>query len=155
MTTNSNNQPTRGQKLLSSSNLCSEAYKSLIKEISSTPTKGQEKWMSDCNIDKKSINWNHSYILPFRCTRETGLQTFQFKLLNRRIATNRHLNRIGVSLTDTCTFFEQNSETLIHIPRDCVYTQTFSQNFQSWLFQHQVKPNRSMSMFALDLANNA
>ena len=88
-TTNSNNEPTCGKKLLSSSNLCSDAYKSVKKEISSTPTKSQEKWMSDCNIDEKSINWNHSYILPFRCTRETRLRTFQFKLLHRRIATNR------------------------------------------------------------------
>ena len=140
-TTNSNNEPTRGQKLLSSSNLCSDAYKSLIKEISSTPTKSQEKWMSDCNIDENSINWKHSYILPFHCTGETRLRTFQFKLLHRRIATNRYLNRIGISLTDTCTFCEQNSETLIHLFWDCVYTQTFWQNFQSWLIQHQVKSN--------------
>ena len=140
-TTNSNNEPTRGQKLLSSSNLCSDAYKSLIKEISSTPTKSQEKWISDCNIDEKSINWNHSYILPFRCTRETRLRTFQFKLLHRRIATNRYLNRIGISLTDTCTFCEQNSETLIHLFWDCTHTHTFWQNFKSWLFQCQVKPN--------------
>ena len=140
-TTNSNNEPTRGQKLLSSSNLCSDAYKSLIKKISSTPTKSQEKWIADCNIDENSIHWKHSYILPFHCTRETRLRTFQFKLLHRRIATNRYLNRIGISLTDTCTFCEQNSETLIHLFWDCVYTQTFWQNFQSWLIQHQVKPN--------------
>jgi len=63
--------------------------------------------------------------LPFYCTKETKLQAFQFKLLHRRIATNDYLYKIGISLTDICTFCEQKKESLIHLFWDCEFVQTF------------------------------
>ena len=81
------NQLTCGEKLLSSSNFCKEAYKLIVKEITSTQTKSQRKWITDCEIFENSIKWDESYILPFYCTIETKLLTLQFKLLHRRIAT--------------------------------------------------------------------
>ena len=134
------NQPTCGQKLLSASNICKEAYKLIVKKISSTPAKSQTKWITDCRNYANSIKWNKSYNLPFYCTRETKLQTFQFKLLHRRIATNNYLYKIGISLTDSCTFCEQTTETLIHLFWECESVQTFWQDVQYWLIQHQVKP---------------
>jgi hypothetical protein len=86
------------------------------------------------------IKWDKSYILPFYCTKETKLRSFQFKLLLRRIATNDYLYKIGISLTDICTFCEQNTKTLIHLFWDCEFVQTFLQNIQHWLIQHQIKP---------------
>ena len=136
----STNQPTCGQKLTSSSNICKEAYQLIIKRITSTPTKSQRKWITDCENYQSSIEWDKSYILPFFCTKETKLQTFQFKLLHRRIATNNFLYKIGVSLTDSCTFCERDTETLIHLFWECEFVQKFWQNVQYWLIQHQVKP---------------
>ena len=134
------NQPTCGQNVLSASNICKEAYKLIVKRISSTPAKSQTKWITDCGNYANSIKWDKSYNLPFCCTRETKLQTFQFKLLHRRIATNNYLYKIGISLTDSCTFCEQTTETLIHLFWECESVQKFWQNIQYWLIQHQVKP---------------
>ena len=74
------------------------------------------------------------------CTRETKLQTFQFQLLHRRIATDNYLYKMGISLTDSCTFYEQTTETLIHLFWECEFVETFWQNIQYWLIQRQVKP---------------
>ena len=138
--TMNSNQPTCGQKLLSASNICKEAYKLIVKKISSTPANSQTKWITDCGNCANSIKWDKSYNLPFYCTRETKLQTFQFKLLHRRIATNNYLYKIGISLTDSCTFCEQTTETLIHLFWECEFVQKFWQDIQYWLIQHQVKP---------------
>ena len=137
---NSEDQLTRSQKLLSSSSFCNEAYKLIVKGITSSPDKSQSKWIADCENYENFIEWDKSYILPFYCTKETKLQTFQFKLLHRRIATNNYLCKIGISLTDICTFCEQKKESLIHLFWDCEFVQTFWQNIQHWLVQHQIKP---------------
>ena len=101
---NSEDQLSRSQKLLSSSSFCKEAYKLIVQRITSTPDKSQSKWIANCENYENLIKWDKSYVLPFYCTKETKLQTFQFKLLHRKIATNDYLHRIGISLTDKCTF---------------------------------------------------
>ena len=53
--TNSKTQTTCGQKLLSSSNFCKEAYKLIVKGITSTPAKSQRKWITDCGNYENSI----------------------------------------------------------------------------------------------------
>ena len=64
VTMNSTNQPTCGQKLTSSSNICKEAYQLIVKRITSTPAKSQRKWIMDCENYQNSIEWDKSYILP-------------------------------------------------------------------------------------------
>ena len=39
-----------------------------------------------------------------------------------------------------CTFCEQNTQSLIHLFWDCDFVQTFRQNIQYWLIQHQIIP---------------
>ena len=82
---NCDDQLSSSQKLLSSSNFCKEAYKLIVKGITSAPDKNQSKWIADCKNYENLINWDKSYILPFYCTKETKLQTFQFKLLHRKL----------------------------------------------------------------------
>ena len=116
---NSEDQLSSSQKLPSSSNFCKEAYKLIVKGITSAPEKSQSKWIADYKNYENLINWDKSYILPFYCTKETKLQTFQFKRLHRKIATNDYLYKIGISLTDIYTFCEQNTKSLIHLFWDC------------------------------------
>ena len=68
---NSEDQFSSSQKLLSSSNFCKEAYKLIVKGITSAPEKSQSKWIADCKNYENLINWDKSYILPFYCTKET------------------------------------------------------------------------------------
>ena len=98
VTMNSEDQLSRSQKLLSSSSFCKEAYKLIAKRITSTPDKSQSesKWIANCENYENLIKWDKSYVLPFYCTKETKLQTFQFKLLHRKVATNDYLHGIGM-----------------------------------------------------------
>jgi len=154
---NNNDQSSRGQKLLTSFNFCKDAYKLIVKGISSTPTKSQGKWIADCEAYENVINWNESYLLPFCCTKESKLQTFQFKFLHRRIATNSYLYKMGYSSTEKCTFCEQHIETLIHLFWKCEFVQSFWKNIQTWLIQHHVMPqNFSLSLLTcLGLVNSS
>ena len=56
-----------------------------------TPFKSQDKWKLVYGEINKDLEWNKTYILPFQCTKDINLQSFQFKLLHRRNATNDFL----------------------------------------------------------------
>ena len=60
-------------------------------------------------------NWKNTYSLAFMCTKETKLREFQFKLLDRRIATNDFLHKIGLKPIDSCTFCGETIENRIHL----------------------------------------
>ena len=56
-----------------------------------------DKWISDFQTyDVEEIDWSKTYSLPFLCTRESKLRIFQFKLIHRRISTNRYLFKVGL-----------------------------------------------------------
>ena len=82
---NPEDQLTRSQKLLSSSSFCNEAYKVIVKGITSTPDKSQSKWIADCKNYENLIKWDKSYILPFYCTKETKLQTFHLSFFTEKL----------------------------------------------------------------------
>ena len=63
----------------------------IVEGITSTTDKSQSKWIADCENYENLLKWDKSYTLPFYCTKETQLQTFQFKFLHRKIATNDYL----------------------------------------------------------------
>ena len=99
----------------------------LINEKASTPSRSQGKWLEErdmhCNLSI-IVNWENTYCLSFMCTRESKLiERFQFKFLRRKIATNDFLYKIGIKQTDSCSFCEEQKETLIHLFWTCKYTQ--------------------------------
>ena len=64
-------------------------YERLVRIKKQRPTRSQEKWSDDCELENDvAIDWKSVYRLPFNCTKITKLITFQFKLLHRRLATN-------------------------------------------------------------------
>ena len=92
---------------------CRIIYKMLIQKKASPPTRSQTKWSAeDALLDSFPVNWKKTYSLPFLCTKETKLRVFQFKLLQRRIATNDFLYRIGILPTNLCTFCGEKPQKL-------------------------------------------
>ena len=128
---NHQNNPLR--KLLKSPKISKKVYKILIDRKASTPFKSQDKWKLACGEINKDIKWNKAYIFPFQCTNDTNLQSFQFKLLHRRTATNDFLNKIGVSLSAMCTFCNEYVETLEHVFWEYKFSQSFWKNVTEWL----------------------
>ena len=122
--------------LLSLSNINKESYKRLVQNKASIPLQSQEKWLSEKDIvGHSTVNWRNAYYLPFRCTRETKLRVFQFKFLHRRIATNEFLCKIGIQEVDSCSVYEETTETLVHLFWNCQQTQAFWKKLLEWMSQ--------------------
>ena len=86
----------------------------LVKGKTFSPVKSQEKWLAEDNFSNVQVDWQNTYQLPFLCTTETKLWVFQFKFLQRRVATNDFLLKIGKKETDSCSSCAGSPETLTH-----------------------------------------
>ena len=72
------------------------------------------------------------YLLPHNVASETYVWSFQYRLLNYILFTNNKLFKIGLSLTDQCTFCNLNEETLYHLFFECSRVQAFWECFVDW-----------------------
>ena len=91
------------ESLLGSKDFCKLAFNILIERHASLLQRNQSKWKSDFQAHgAEMIDWSKSYSLLFLCTHESKLQIFQFKLLHRRISTNRYLFKIGLISSELC-----------------------------------------------------
>ena len=73
-----------------------------------------------------------TYLLAFKCTKETKLGEFQFKLLHRRITTNDHLYKTGLKQSDLFTFCGEETDLFLR----CKYSKTFWGEFSQYLPQN-------------------
>ena len=109
-------------------------YERLVRIKKQRPTRSQEKWSDDCELENDvAIDWKSVYRLPFNCTKISNLITFQFKLLLRRPATKDFFKKIGVRNNDRCNFCDVELENLTHLFWFCTITSSFWQNFKQWL----------------------
>ena len=98
-------------------------YKLYLENIKESPLRSQIKWTQELGIQ---INdWWYIYSSPFRATRNTKLQNFQFKLSHRITATNSFLFKCGLKETELCTFCTGTKESLLHLFWECTYTNNF------------------------------
>ena len=103
----------------------------LIKKITVSPVKSQQKWKNDLCTEEQvtEINWKSAYT----CTKSMKLRCFNFKLLNRRIATSVFLCKAGMYPTDHRTFCKQEPETLLHLFFKCSVTFLFWEDMKTWV----------------------
>ncbi len=82
-------------------------YWEMISKKSKTPS-CQQKWCESFpelkDVDKEV--WDRIYRLPFRITRETKLQSFQYRLINRIIPCNKWLYNIRIKDNANCNYCE-------------------------------------------------
>ena len=124
-------------------------YECLINEKASIPSRSQGKWLEESSKLGK-IRTAYSSL----CTRESKLWAFQFKFLHRKIATNDILYKIGIKQTYSCSFCQEQKETLIHLFWTCKHTQNFWNGMFEWISQYfkdleNVSPSLSLC-FGLD-----
>ena len=137
------------KSLLSSEAFCKLAYKSFVTQTASIPCKSQEKWLTDCNVcDFDTIDWGKSYTLAFLCTNESKLRVFRFKLLHRKLATNRFLFKIGIKSNDQCSFCKERSETLLHLSWECPSVKSFWNEISNWMKKSSCFLNEEFSFLS-------
>jgi len=127
-------QTANTEQLVGSRNFCKLAYNILLDRQASLPQRSQDKWISDFQAyAAKEIDWSKTYSLPFLCTRESKLRVFQFKLIHRRISTDRYLFKVGISSSEQCSFCENTSQSLLHLFWECPKTKVFWNEVMKWL----------------------
>lgn len=78
--------------------------------------------------------WKGIYTSPFHATRETKLQSFQFRITHRTIPCNRYLHNIRIRQDDNCSFcVPPVSDTLQHFFFSCPKSATFWTAVCLWL----------------------
>lgn len=103
-------------------------YKILVKQ-KATPPVAKLKWEKEILIQEE--NWPKIYMLPYSTTRETKLQSFQFKLLHRIIPCKKWLFNIKISDSPLCVACGETDD-LAHFFYLCPDIKAFWQSFQLW-----------------------
>ena len=89
-------------------------------DIAKVNTKQKSKWVRDigCFEDGSTVE-------VIKATKSTRSIMFQYKLVNRFLATNTYLKIIRVKDDESCTFCKQEPETLAHMFWYCPLVQAF------------------------------
>ena len=75
------------------------------------------------------LNGSKFFSLPFRLTKNTKLQWFQFRINHKILSTNSFLQKIKLKDTNTCTFCRSETETIERILWDCEIVQALLDDF--------------------------
>ena len=86
-------------------------YKLLLSKKAKLPNMSK-RLIADFDVED---SLDKIYFLPHNVASETYVLSFQYRLLNYILFTNVKLLKIGLLLTDQCTFCNVNEETLYHL----------------------------------------
>ena len=75
--------------------------------------------------------WERIFETPFRVTRETKLQSFQFRIIHRIIPCNKWLHNITLIANSKCNYCDKE-DNLMHYFLYCPNTEIFWKCFFNW-----------------------
>ena len=101
-----------GQNVLLSKAESKLIYKE-IRNRSITPPTAQLKYNAQFASDE--LDWRKIYSLPHRVALDAKSREFQYKLLNRCLASNVLLSKIGIIPSSACSFCGEADESLEHL----------------------------------------
>ena len=125
-----------GQNVSISKAVSKIIYKELRDRIITPPT-AQFKYNAQLADDE--LDWRKIYSLPHRVALDSKSREFQYKLLNRCLATNVFLSKISIVASPLCSFCGVMDESLEHIFVSCHYTEKFWAEVIKWLGDHDVR----------------
>ena len=106
----------------------------IVQDECSPKLTGQSRWYKiypDLGIMNET--WSALYMYPFKVTRETKLQSFQFKIFHRIIACNNYLKNIRVKDDPKCNYCDDPRDTIIHFFATCPRVVRFWNSVLRWL----------------------
>ena len=107
-----------------------QIYQIFLQQKQIAPTTKQKLTNKYSNID---IDWEKAYALASKCTLDTNIREFQYKILNCIIFTNEKLYLIGVVDSPNCTFCKEVVESVEHLLFSCRISSDFWKHDLSWL----------------------
>ena len=123
---------------LSSTRPSKLVYSSLSKSNIILP-KSINKW-ENSNI-LISTNWSSIFMLPFRTTKYSKIQYFQFRILHRIIGLNNLLFKMKLVNSPLCCFCNHETETIEHFFCKCHVVKKFWQDCVSLISIHDFNFN--------------
>ena len=105
------------------------------------------KWLVDFpQLNNFDVNkWSNIFTIPFNVTRETKLQSFQYKLIHRVIPCNKWLHMVNIKANDKCVYCKSNTtDDLLHFFINCKKVKQFWIDFVHWwnrLAEVKIQPN--------------
>ena len=66
--------------------------------------KSIKRWESKLNVSFLRSEWKIFCLIPFKCTMDTKLRWFQYRILNRFLTTNTFMYKIGQRVDNLCNF---------------------------------------------------
>ncbi len=78
------------------------------------------------------LNWNAVFVLPFKCTTWTKLQSLQFTILHRYYPCNRYLYMVNIKDNDRCELCGETDD-LEHYFYFCITTRKFWRRLEELL----------------------
>ena len=109
-------------------------YSAILQTVAAKPKKTQSRWFMDLSRYLPNTDWKSTYKIPFSCTVQTKLQSFQYRILHRTLATNTLLVKIGILNVDNCTFCLSTSESkFVHLFWHCNITLSIWQSLAVWI----------------------
>lgn len=105
--------------------------KYLTKHENENIGKPERKW----NEEFENLDWKRINLMPFKCTIDTKLRSFQLKFVKRIIPTNTLLYKYKITNSTLCDFCNSDTETLKHMYWECHVIQNFWSRVSSFLNQ--------------------
>ena len=103
-------------------------YKCFIQKKAETPT-ALAKWENIFDIDHN--DWKVIFELPYSCSRDTALQSFQYRIIQRIFPCNKWFHNLTVISSDLCNYCNM-SDTIEHHLFYCKKIDKFWVNLQDW-----------------------
>ena len=130
---------------------CKSAYIKLKETIATRNEKAEQKWSNNLQIEYNEQVWKEVYASNFKCTKETKLRNFQYKILSRILPTNKFLYRCSLSVTPNCSFCDIYTETLEHLFFDCHITKSIYLQLRDWLLMANINVTLSLETVILGM----
>ena len=111
-----------------------------------------EKWHNKLKIQYTQDIWSIVYNIPYKCTTDTKLRWFQFRLIHRILGVNSFLLKINKVDSGLCSFCNLEEETIIHLFCGCPITLLFWNNVAQWLREiskTQVQIDEELCLFGV------
>ncbi len=111
---------------------CKDIYRHLINNIQHTP-KAITSWENVYSNfkNKGNIFWDTIFKMPFIITRDTSIQSFQYKILHRTLPCNEWLNNIKINSEKTCSYCNE-IDMITHFLIECKSNKYFCKEWSRW-----------------------
>ena len=107
-------------------------YTHLIKESTKPPT-SLNAWI-ELYPFLENFNWSPVFRLPYKIMKETYIQSFQYKVLNRILNCNYNLHKWGIKDSPLCIFCKQ-VDTIQHHLYECEESLKLWNKIIDWIHQ--------------------